>query len=234
MNKHGWADAATLVRDYVVKIETPDSYGSGFLISYRDDLNTTRKLVIATAYHVVEHALKWSEVIRITKNNVQVQLLPGEREILTLESRDLALVIIDVVDTFSFPDKVLPAINPKAELPPGLPVGWSGFPNIADNHNCFFAGHISAAIDDSGDYYVDGVVIHGVSGAPAFIEHDDEVLLIGLISAYLPNRASGEALPGMTVIRSVNPFTEYFHDENVQAKKSVKKQRPTRGKKGRK
>jgi len=224
MNKYGWADAATMVRDFVVKIEAPDSYGTGFLINYKDMPDKSRKLIIATAYHVVEHADKWFEVIKIKKDDVEVPFFPQEREVLTLESRDLALVVIDAIEGFTFPDEPLAPINTKEILPPGFPVGWCGYPNIADDHKCFFAGHLSAPIDESGDYFVDGVVIHGVSGGPAFIHVDDHVSLIGLISAYLPNRVAGDALPGMTVVRSVNPFTEFFAKENRLEKKRVKRQ----------
>jgi hypothetical protein len=126
-----------------------------------------------------------------------------------------------------------PTANPKDILPPGVPVGWCGYPNIADQQNCFFAGHLSSPVDASGDYLVDGVVIHGVSGAPAFISVEDHVTLIGVISAYLPNRTAGEVLPGMSLIRSVNPFTEYFAQANGKAKKrAVKRQAKTHENRG--
>ena len=229
MNKYGWADAALAVQEYVVKIETPDSYGSGFLINYRGSRKRKQQLVFATAFHVIEHAEKWSEVIRISKGDVEIPFFPNEREIMTLQSRDLALVVINQLEQFKFPERLLDTVNPKEILPPGFPVGWCGYPNIADQQNCFFAGHLSSPVDASGDYLVDGVVIHGVSGAPAFINIEDHITLIGVISAYLPNRAAGEALPGMSLIRSVNPFTEYFSRANGKAKKPGGKREAKKG-----
>jgi len=54
---------------------------------------------------------------------------------------------------------------------------------------------------------VDGVAINGVSGGPAFsINKDNEVQIIGVVSAYVPNRATGAQLPGLCVIRDVAPL----------------------------
>jgi hypothetical protein len=56
-------------------------------------------------------------------------------------------------------------------------------------------------------YLVDGVAINGVSGGPAFRGEDDgTVSLIGVLSAYIPNRATGETLPGLAVVASVAEF----------------------------
>ena len=54
-------------------------------------------------------------------------------------------------------------------------------------------------------YLVDGVAINGVSGGPAFIP---EKMLIGVVAAYIPNRATGEPLPGLAVVRGVGQFHE--------------------------
>jgi hypothetical protein len=70
---------------------------------------------------------------------------------------------------------------------------------------CFFSGHISAWLEPDEAYLVDGVAINGVSGGPAFIP---ERMLIGVVSAYIPNRATGELLPGLAVVRGV----QQFHD----------------------
>jgi len=55
---------------------------------------------------------------------------------------------------------------------------------------------------------VDGVAINGVSGGPAFFIHekDENSKICGVITAYIPNRATREVLPGLCVVKSVKPF----------------------------
>jgi hypothetical protein len=65
--------------------------------------------------------------------------------------------------------------------------------------------HVSAWVEAETAYLVDGVAINGVSDGPAFIP---EHVLVGVVSAYVPNRATGEPLPGLAVVRGV----EQFHD----------------------
>ena len=58
---------------------------------------------------------------------------------------------------------------------------------------------------------MDGVAINGVSGGPAFHVTGVEempVLIMGVVSAYVPNRATGETLPGLSVVRDVAQFHE--------------------------
>ena len=59
-------------------------------------------------------------------------------------------------------------------------------------------------------YLVDGVAINGVSGAPAFFidPKTSELKICGVISNYYPNRSTGEALPGLSMIRSVMTYRE--------------------------
>ena len=53
-------------------------------------------------------------------------------------------------------------------------------------------------------YLVDGVAINGVSGGPAFFS--GAVLSRGRSLAYIPNRNTGEVLPGLAVVRGVSQF----------------------------
>lgn len=66
------------------------------------------------------------------------------------------------------------------------------------------SGRISAWVGAESAYLVDGVAINGVSGGPAFII--DGATVIGVVSAYIPNRATGEPLPGLAVVRDVAEF----------------------------
>ena len=58
-------------------------------------------------------------------------------------------------------------------------------------------------------YLIDGVAINGVSGGPVFTVFKNMIMIIGVVSAYAPNRATGEALPGLCIARDV----KNLHDE---------------------
>jgi hypothetical protein len=61
--------------------------------------------------------------------------------------------------------------------------------------------------DDS--YLIDGVAINGVSGGPVFAEIlPNTPEIVGTISAYMPNRQRGDALPGMLQAHDVTAFQE--------------------------
>src|ERR1700722_19964822 len=57
-----WNQIVERVTPHIVKIETPQGHGTGFLCLYNDDHSLVG---IATAYHVVDHAEKWQEPMRI-------------------------------------------------------------------------------------------------------------------------------------------------------------------------
>ena len=88
----------------------------------------------------------------------------------------------------------------------GNDIGWLGFPAVATARLCFFGGRISAWDSDAKTYFVDGVAINGVSGGPAFITATPLPMIIGIMSAYIPNRATGEVLPGLSLVRDVIQF----------------------------
>jgi hypothetical protein len=53
----------------------------------------------------------------------------------------------------------------------------------------------------------DGVSIHGVSGGPVIYKHEtDGIQVIGIVTAYSANRATGEALPGLLTAQDVSHF----------------------------
>ena len=104
------------------------------------------------------------------------------------------------------------ALIPKDMFPKvGNKIGWLGFPAIPTANLCFFSGRVSAWVQSLSAYLVDGVAINGVSGGPAFhvVEFDPgAVFITGVLSAYVPNRATGEVLPGLSVVRGVSQFHE--------------------------
>ncbi|GAG35158.1 unnamed protein product, partial [marine sediment metagenome] len=131
-------------------------------------------------------------------------------------------------------EKDLKLIDEKKTVKQGTEAGWCGFPAIAPNELCFFAGHISCFLKKEESYLIDGVAINGVSGGPAFyIAIPGEKLKVcGVISAYLANRATGETLPGVSVVRSVKQYHETLKtlkslgeaEKNVEEEKKQQKE----------
>jgi hypothetical protein len=204
-----WNEVVQKVMPYVVKIETPRGHGTGFACFY----NVTKAYVaIATAYHVVEHAHQWREPIRIHHPGSDVAFFKeGERFIFSDAARDSAVILIDA-STLKLPETLIQLRPIEDPLPIGAEVGWLGYPAVTHTL-CFFSGNVSAI--DRFAYLIDGVAINGVSGGPVVFSHATEgVQIVGSISAYIANRATGEALPGLSVAQDVS----HFHDTAAQIK----------------
>jgi len=206
-----WANGINLVKQYVVKIRTPDASGTGFLISHSDKVHICG---IATALHVVEHAHTWEEPIRIEhmSSGKHMVLRESDRAIIVLEEKDLAFILCPTGDIPVQPG--WPRLIPQGKtIRQGVQIGWCGFPAVAPQDLCFFAGHVSCILKAQDSYLVDGVAINGVSGGPAFLPVDkDQFILGGMVSAYIPNRATGESLPGVCVVRSIGPYQEMLKE----------------------
>ena len=66
---------------------------------------------------------------------------------------------------------------------------------------------MSCFLHDDRAYLVDGVAINGVSGGPAFcVLPEDELHFVGVVTAYIPNRVSGESLPGVCFVAGISPL----------------------------
>ncbi len=201
-----WYKEIPKIQPYVFKILTPNGSGTGFQIFRNNQL-----IGIATAYHVISSSFEWEQPIKVIHSSSGVtkilKPLPGERAILVHPETDLAFII--------FPNSGLPAfieipglIDPTMNLNSGNEIGWLGFPWVSIENLCFFTGHTSHYLPTEHSYLIDGVAINGVSGGPAFYleEGTDQLKICGVISNYFPNRATGETLPGMSMMRSVEPY----------------------------
>jgi len=111
-------------------------------------------------------------------------------------------------DDLLLPDSPLALLPEGKYLKVGNEVGWLGFPTVSQFNMCFFSGLVSAWIQSQQTYLVDGVAINGVSGGPTFGIVDGNINLIGVMSAYIPNRATGEVLPGLSMVRDIAQFHE--------------------------
>lgn len=198
-----WNEAYETIAPYVVRIATPSGSGTGFLVS-----RTKGTLIaIATAAHVVNHAHYWEQPIRIEHfaTGKSILLRQSDRAVFLEEDRDTAAVVFDVGD-LDLPSTP-PLLSPEGKfLKVGYELAWVGFPAVASVNLCFFSGHVSAHREDEHTYLVDGVAINGVSGGPAFWNGGNRLSVIGVVTAYVPNRASGIVLPGLSIIRDVSQF----------------------------
>jgi len=195
---------------HVVRIETPDGTGTGFLFAY----NKTRKITaIATALHVVERANRWRQPIRLIHagSNEELFLTYDERAIWSYPKRDAAALTFATNDSFGFPEDAFTLIEEKMRMRIGSEVGWAGYPGIVLPNLCFFRGAVSAFLesieDKFGTYLIDGVAINGVSGGPVFwgIPGMDPQL-VGILSAYIPNPVGAQTLPGLAVAQDIAPL----------------------------
>ena len=220
-----WYDAVELLHRHVFKISTPSGFGTGFLLQVEEQADLCS---IATAAHVIRHAHQWEQPIRLDHHASGQSVL--------LREPDRAILVGDSLDTaaLSFPKRALPVPEVAHRLAPtdlrlkvGIEVGWVGFPAMSPETPCFFAGRISAYLSDQSSYLVDGVAINGVSGGPAIKCEPDGVTLIGLVSAYIPNRATGEPLPGLCLISNIAPLR--LAVESIESLKEAKEEEATAG-----
>jgi trypsin-like peptidase len=202
-----WNTIVDKVSPYVVKIETPTGHGTGFLCLRNEDTSFSG---IATARHVVSHADEWQEPIRLQhfQSSSTVFLKEAERVIWLDSDTDSAVILIPS-GKLQFPEPLIPLLPMTIPLVIGAEVGWLGFPAVAPNTLCFFSGNISARQEWRHAYLIDGVAINGVSGGPVMYSTEAEgVQIVGSVSAYVSNRATGETLPGLAIARDVS----YLHD----------------------
>ncbi len=200
MGTFTWRRAVDIVKPYVVKVRTPRGSGTGFLCAYAAGKELC---AIATAGHVITESHDWEEPLRIqhyTSGKTRF-LRASDRVILIDQELDLA-VILFYHKNIPFPKRTLKFIPEKKHCRVGVEIGWVGFPSVHPTDLCFFTGRNSCWINNKRIYLVDGVAINGVSGGPAFYPSRRGILIIGSVSAYLPNRIG--ATPGLAVISDVD------------------------------
>jgi hypothetical protein len=203
-----WNQHVETITPHIVKIETPQGHGTGFLCLYNEDESL---MGIATAYHVVEHADKWQQPMRIYHeySGEIVFLKESDRFILCDTSTDSA-VILFLASQLILPREPVELLPVETRLPIGVEVGWLGYPGIGPQELCFFSGNVSARVDRRHLYLIDGVAIGGVSGGPVLYATTTDgvniLQIVGTISAYIVNRSTGEALPGLSMAQDVSHF----------------------------
>ena len=202
-----WYDAVEAAKPHVVQISTPRGSGSGFFVSASA---ASDMCAVATAAHVVADSNWWEEPIRLFQpSSGQSRILRhSDRAIEFRYDADTAAILFNR-EALPLPPVPLPSIPEGQFLKVGNEVGWLGFPAISPMDLCFFSGRVSAWRQRESAYLIDGVVINGVSGGPMLsVDLHPQPALVGVVSAYIPNLATGESLPGLSVVRDVKQFHE--------------------------
>jgi hypothetical protein len=200
----GWETVIPKLEPLIFQVHAGDSIGTAFAIGIsRGDGG--RHTMLVTALHVVESVLgsdlpldlvdgKGEKVSAYTTGPVHIYPV-GPKEC------DTALIQLPTREPVLPPNALLP-LPFETMAPRGTSIGWLGFPGLVFPELCFFRGVVSGFREQPPIYLVDGVAINGVSGGPAF---DRRGLIIGLISAYVPNQVSaGTTLPGLMIITPLN------------------------------
>jgi hypothetical protein len=203
MAELSWQDAVDLIHPYIIKISTPIGSGTGFLFAYSADKSMR---AVATATHLVKHAHEWQQPIRLLHHlSGEEEFLKEEDRAILLDSRLDTAAILFSQSAIQFPETIPRLATRGKRLRQGVNLAWVGFPAVSPQTLCFFSGHTSAYLEEQGVYLVDGVVINGVSGGPAFVtDGEGGIILAGVITAYIPNRATGEPLPGLCMVSDVS------------------------------
>ena len=208
-----WHTIFDRVSPSVVKIETPSGHGTGFICHYSEN---QKLMAIATAKHVIEHADYWQQPVRIVSAKGSLLLEEADRVIIKADNQDSGMILTIKAPVLDPPENLIPLLPKRRSLRVGVEVGWIGFPAIGNPGMHFFSGKISAFNKKVGSYFIDGVAINGVSGGPVFCESvfkgTKELQIIGSIAAYVPNRASGEVFPGLSIAGDLTQLNEMVQE----------------------
>lgn len=197
-----WNEIAEKVRHHVIKVETPQGHGTGFLCFIHESKGY---IGIATACHVTSHAKKWQQPIRMHHyaSGEQVLLEQSERFIFQDFRKDSSIILLPP-GKLPLPTEIVKVRPIEHRLETGVEVGWLGFPFDLDAL-CFFSGRISTFLNSRHAYLIDGVAVQGVSGGPVICSHSTEgVQVVGSITAYI---GTGEQ-PGLSVAQDLSHFHE--------------------------
>lgn len=212
-----WESTFSKIAPTIFRINTHNGSGTGFILSL-NGRSGQQIYGLATAYHVVASSHELEIPIRITHQQTKksIVLKPdiNNRVIIPYPDKDLAFIIFGQAalgENITPPRLVTAGTTKKA----GVEVAWCGFPSIAPAELCFSHGFISSPFYTPAQpsqqllgYLVDGVVINGVSGGPVFFIERNQPKVCGVITQYLPNLATGQALPGLGFAASVEPYQQ--------------------------
>lgn len=198
-----WHQVQSKIEPYLVRIETEQGSGSGFLFAYNPE-NTFA--AIATAAHVIGNAHEWKQPIRLIHHATgHVAFVTEDMRVIFVDYKRDAATILVPKELLPFPADTFPLADSSKCKKVGVEIAWTGFPSVAYPNLCFFSGRVSCFLEEQDCYLIDGVAINGVSGGPVFSQTKDNTPeVIGIISAYIPN-ISGNT-PGLLRAQDITPF----------------------------
>lgn len=215
-----WDKVVDRVEKCLYRVYAGQSAGTCFLISLGFTQDKSKAYAMfATAWHVVKDMVGSTNDIQLVSADKK-KVFDSRTDLIGFaplgsELFDTALIIAKTGEPLVAESELLPFLPPDAMLARGAEIGWLGFPGLVDPEPCFFHGYISGYLNDPPTYLVDGVAINGASGGPAF---DNRAHLIGLVSAYIPNRLDENTiLPGMTALIPINAI-RYHMEHGLGAK----------------
>jgi hypothetical protein len=200
-----WNAIQKKITPYLIRIETQQGAGTGFLFAYNPG---GALAAIATAAHVIDESHDWKQPIKLIHHDTgEVAFVTEDQRVVFIDrSRDAATILV-AKSMLPFPDEILPLADSSKFTSVGVELGWTGFPSVAYPNLCFFSGRISCFLVQQDCYLIDGVAINGVSGGPVFFElADNTPEIVGIISAYMPNRSGNT--PGLLRAQDITPFDE--------------------------
>jgi hypothetical protein len=113
-----WNEIVGKVTPVIVKIETPQGHGTGFLCLYNESSSICG---IATALHVVAHADQWQEPIRILHYPSQSNVfLKEDSRVVWIDQNLDSAVILMQVENLDFPKEIIPLLPTEHILPIGV------------------------------------------------------------------------------------------------------------------
>jgi hypothetical protein len=204
-----WNTLQKKIKGHLIRIETQQGSGTGFLFAYTPAGGLA---AIATAAHVIDESHAWKQPIKLIHDQTgEVAFVTEEQRVVFInQSRDTAIILVQK-DILPFPDATFPLADSTKFKTVGVDLAWTGFPSVAYPTLCFFSGRISAFLESQDCYLIDGVAINGVSGGPVFYElADGTPEIVGIISAYMPNRTGNT--PGLLRAQDITPLAETLAD----------------------
>ena len=198
-----WEERIPDVEKLVYQVHAGSSIGTAFAISIT--ISGPPGTTLVTAWHVVKDVVDTDDPLEFVRHDGTLlsSLMDGPAKIYPIgpPECDTALIQILTREPLHKLDE-MPAIPLETQLPRGARIGWLGFPGLVFPELCFFEGVVSGHLEEPPIYLIDGVAINGVSGGPAF---DQTKLVVGLVSAYVPNqRGEGVTLPGLLIVVPLN------------------------------
>jgi hypothetical protein len=214
-----WDKVVDRVTPIVFRVYAGRSAGTAFVVALGSEKETSRNCaILATADHVLADSVDTADKVRLVSADRQRIFDADIDEIriqpLGTKIHDTMLILLKSKNPILEHDDLLPMMQWDLMMPKGAEIGWLGYPGITEPELCFFHGHVSGHWHEPPTYLIDGVAINGVSGGPAF---DNRAHLVGLVSAYIPNRvAPHTTLPGLMALVPIN-LIRLFMESNMGA-----------------